>query len=689
MKLSFSYIHRSITSLPTLELPDFVVLTGVNGAGKSHLLKALEIGAISIEDIPANQNSKNIRLYEAQNLTPNESGSIQKSQLDQERLQNWTQLSALIIQMQSALKAFAHNQLSILESWEIKKILEIKIYDLTAIGIDGSTANAVTTKIQSQITALNEALTAQFTQQDQTNRPKFIKSLLANSKIKLIEMEYDDFVGSYPLASYGVNIFQQSFSRLFTEYQLQKNQNSYQTYLNTVGENFKVLSDSEFLARYGEPPWKFVNTILEAAKLNFKINSPHRAIEHHPYEAILTDQTTGIQVKFSDLSSGERVLMSFALCLYYAKDKNQLVEYPKVLLFDEIDAPLHPSMTQSLLKTIQEILIDEHKIKVIMTTHSPTTVALVPESAIYAMQKGQNDRIAKVTKDAALSILMAGVPSLSMNYENRRQVFVESTNDVELYESIHEKLKPKLNPEISLSFIASGSAKDGGCDRVRLLVNKLVQAGNRSVFGIIDWDAKNISGGNIFVHGESDRYTLENYIFDPILLAALLFLERAINRVDIGLEETENHTALEKMTDSRLQRVSDYIINRIKIKAIEYYRTQKTHDENANTDLNIDDTSRTTKLEAAEYVASKVDDLEPTNFLVCKYAGNQKIKIPKWYLNMKGHQIKPLLDVAFPKLNKYQTEQKMKMDIVRRVIDDLPSLIPKSFFDVFNNIQKI
>jgi AAA15 family ATPase/GTPase len=144
--------------------------------------------------------------------------------------------------------------------------------------------------------------------------------------------------------------------------------------------------------------------------------------------------------------------MSFALCLYYAEDRRQLVDYPKVLLFDEIDAPLHPSMTQSLLRTIQDVLINRHGIKVILTTHSPSTVALAPETSLYAMSKTESKtelrRLQKTTKDKALTILTTGVPTLSIDYENRRQVFVESQYDAQFYEKIYEKLRDKLIPEI-------------------------------------------------------------------------------------------------------------------------------------------------------------------------------------------------------------------------------------------------
>ena len=118
-------------------------------------------------------------------------------------------------------------------------------------------------------------------------------------------------------------------------------------------------------------------------------------------------------------------------------------KFPKVVLLDEPDAFLHPSMIKSFLDVIENVFIGEKNIKVVITTHSPSTIGLCNESSLFIMNKGGN-RIEKVTKDKALKVLTAGVPALSINYENRRQVFVESKYDVFFYDRIYDKLKNRL-----------------------------------------------------------------------------------------------------------------------------------------------------------------------------------------------------------------------------------------------------
>src|SRR5690606_21408835 len=140
-----------------------------------------------------------------------------------------------------------------------------------------------------------------------------------------------------------------------------------------------------------------------------------------PFELKLINTFNQSEVKFSDLSSGEKVLMSLALALYNSKFD---IEFPRVLLMDEPDASLHPTMSKQFLEIIENVFVKEKGVKVIITTHSPSTVALAKEEDLFVVNK-TGVRIEKTTKDKALKILTSGVPSFSVNYENRRQVFVE------------------------------------------------------------------------------------------------------------------------------------------------------------------------------------------------------------------------------------------------------------------------
>jgi ABC-type multidrug transport system ATPase subunit len=413
--------------------------------------------------------------------------------------------------------------------------------DLIQTGSIPEQAQQILQSIQNLDLNFTQNLLAQY---GDINRQNLINRIKEKSKIPLLAFEEEDFFDNFPIGWQPIDIFQQSFGRLFSEYQKNFINNSLKELANSKGKSIKFLSHEDFISNYGNPPWDFLNSILEKANLDFRINQPDEFDIDRQYEPILTNQVRNTRIKFADLSSGEKILMSFALCLYYAEDRRQLVNYPRVLLFDEIDAPLHPSMTQSLLATIQEILIRQHGIKVILTTHSPSTVALSPEESIYAMTKDEQQRLKKVTKDKALSILTSGVPTLSINYENRRQVFVESEYDARFYEIIYNKIKDDLVPEVSLNFISSGLKDSGSCEQVKEIVRKLRDGGSKTVYGIIDWDGQNCGNQYIKVLGKECRHSIENYILDPLLVATFLFREKWIDRSDIGLNDNETYSNL-------------------------------------------------------------------------------------------------------------------------------------------------
>lgn len=650
MRLSFLKIHKSIASFPETELPNFVVLTGVNGAGKSHLLEAIENGSMQIDDIVVNNQTRPIRRFDGTNLIPQDTGAFAPYQITQERYGFWTEISQYVKefrpQISQTLQQFNRFDLDNLKTQEIISLTPER---LISTGSTPEQANQIFQAIQNVASSVNQNVTNKFIQNDPINRRRLIDLFQSNTSIPLFAFEEDDFYNYFPRSWQPVDMFQQSFGRLFADYQRNWLNNRLRFVANSEGESVSFLTEQEFLDKYGEPPWEFVNSILETANFDFRINQPPK-YEDRPYEPILTDRIRNSQVKFNDLSSGERVLMSFALCLYYAGDRRQIVDYPKILLFDEIDAPLHPSMTQSLLRTIQDVLVNRHGIKVILTTHSPSTVALSPEESLYAMYKTDQKRMQKSTKDKALSILTTGVPTLSIDYENRRQVFVESHYDVRFYERLYEKLREHLIPEISLNFIASGVRGNGNCDQVKEVVNKLEKGGSRTVYGIIDWDLTNSGDERIKVLGKEKRYSVENYILDPVLVAAFLLREKWIERNEIGLSQHETYINFATFGATRLQEIADFVVNKVKV---------------------------------------HVSPASEGDTLPCQYLGGQTINLPEWFLHTQGHHLETTLKNVFHELRRFQREPDLKSEIIAKVIDDVPSLIPYDFVHLFKEIQNV
>jgi ABC-type branched-subunit amino acid transport system ATPase component len=651
MRILFIRKFKSVTALDSIELPDFTVLTGVNGAGKSHLLEALENGSLQVEGVHTNQpnGSRPIRRFDSNSLVPQDTGPFSAAQISQEQTNFWNEISQHREQQlnpyKDSLKQFG---IPLLEAMDVKQLLALSTDNLVSLGVPETTAPQLHATIQSGALNANQYVTSMFVRNDPQNRSRLMSTMSSTARLPVFAMDQDDFFGEYPKLWQPVDLFQQSFARLFTAYQRHWSQNKLKSLASKEGEKIEFLTESEFVKKHGTPPWVFLNEILESAELDFRINEPYKW-DDRPYEPVLTDSRRDIRIKFNDLSSGERILMSFALCLYHASDPSAEADFPKVLLFDEIDAPLHPSMTRSLIRIIQQVLVDKHQIKVILTTHSPSTVALAPEGSIYVMQKHGHNRLRSTTKDAALGILTSGVPTLSVNYENRRQVFVESKYDAQYYSALFEHAKTWLNPEISISFIASGPSGNGDCQQVKSVVTQLTAGGNRTVLGIIDWDSTNKSEGAILVLGENERYSIENFLLDPVLVGLLLLRERISQPQDIGLELSAKYSHAGDLSEQDLQNIATAVAG------------------------SLNPPKLTNHAETVEYI----------------YISGGKVKVPKWLSTTQGHALESAYKKTFPALLRYKNEPDLKNAIIDRVLGDFPQFTPLALIHLFKRVQSI
>lgn len=165
--------------------------------------------------------------------------------------------------------------------------------------------------------------------------------------------------------------------------------------------------------RYGgHTPWEILNDLLNAyGTFEYNITYPEEiktpAYSYQselPFIPKLKNMETGLVINYDQLSSGEQILFSLALCLF--KGKSDRI-FPQLLLLDEIDASLHPSMIENLLHVIQEVLL-KNGTKVILASHSPSTIAIAPEESIFVVNKSGEKRIEKRDKKDALAILTQG-----------------------------------------------------------------------------------------------------------------------------------------------------------------------------------------------------------------------------------------------------------------------------------------
>lgn len=225
------------------------------------------------------------------------------------------------------------------------------------------------------------------------------------------EIDQSEFNALYRPFTLKNDFLPSQLGKVFWDYYVKYRGNQVNEFQNEkYGKSYKVVSEEDFVNLHGRKPWGMVNEVLEAFDtLNYRVNSPEGEDYFGKFQLKLSP-TTGSQsqIQFSNLSSGEKVLMALVAAVYKSSSDRK---FPALLLLDEVDASLHPAMMKNMLSVIESIFLKQD-VKVILVTHSPTTVALAPEESIFVMNKSGRHRIEKKSKQDALSVLTQGFVTL-------------------------------------------------------------------------------------------------------------------------------------------------------------------------------------------------------------------------------------------------------------------------------------
>lgn len=404
------------------------------------------------------------------------------------------------------------------------------------------------------------------------------------------------------------------------------------------------LSNDEFVARFGRAPWKQISETFEAFGLPYEAAEPDM-FSFSQVHLTLVKKPGGEPVNIHNLSSGEKVLLQFAISSYNYDEDVVNVKRPSVLLLDEMDAPLHPEMVHRWLGVISNGLVGQQGMHCIVTTHSPTTVALAPEAALYEMKDGFTG-LTKISKQDALNKLTFGVPTLSIDYSGRRQVFTESDTDAAIYERVYSLIKSRIDCARELNFLSTGMRnKDGGemnsgCTLVTNIVQRLNEAGNQSVYGIVDWDGSATSTDRVRVIAEGSHDGIENLLLDPLLICLLLLKER---QAPEGLHDIERFAGADALAAIDLQRMVDA-------------------------------------------VQHKVVTAGSGTLIEVAYLDGATANVLQEYLVMDDHALEDALRAAFPFLRKWSNRGALVMAVVEEVLTEHRGFCPSPLKVMFEGV---
>ncbi|RRQ46872.1 ATP-binding protein [Chryseobacterium sp. SC28] len=589
LKIDIKKEYKSIAPC-TFELPCFSVLTGLNGSGKSHLLEAI--------------------FNQSQN-TVHKDGVL------------------------------------------VKNILYIQFNGLNPKIEENCDPVTITTFVKDFYQKFKNALNNS-NYQNNKNKGTFLQTFynpnemrIATKFVDKIDIPFDEVDENYLIDIFDTSMMSQDdfftgqFALIFKNYHKLLEENKINKYYKDQGHTdiSHIYSEEEFNQKYGIPPWEFVNSILESINVPYRVNSPlgTRMDASYTFKLISIDGTYNISPQ--DLSTGEKVLMSLALAIYNSNGK---INKPDLLLIDEPDAPLHPSMSKKMVEILKEKIVELSNIPIIITSHSPTTIICCDGSAVYKMERGVSTPIKTSIQDA-IETLSSDIPFLKISNDNRRQVFVESKYDVKYYELITNILNRIATMQSEPIYIPARTSTGSNCTDVINVVNNLFDNGNEQVYGIIDWDTTNISLNRIIVLGENERYNIENYILDPLLMGLFFLREAKITYQEMGLNGYSSYADLQSLKNDDCQIIIDFVL----------------------TKLGIDLSNKTNYFTHNE-----------TELSICLD-----------FNIYQGHDLETLYKSKFPFLHVYQREDTLKAEVINKIINDFPYLAPKELYQTILKIK--
>ncbi len=147
-----------------------------------------------------------------------------------------------------------------------------------------------------------------------------------------------------------------------------------------------------------DAPWTILNEIFENLRFNYRFKEDYEFVTPNLSEtpSLLSINSYGeldptSSIKVSSLSDGEKSIISLTFALL--NEKRRPIE--KLLLLDEFDNTLNPSLIESLFKVLEEYFIKKG-VMVVMTTHSPVTISLAPDYATFYELFRQDDESPKI-----------------------------------------------------------------------------------------------------------------------------------------------------------------------------------------------------------------------------------------------------------------------------------------------------
>ncbi len=160
------------------------------------------------------------------------------------------------------------------------------------------------------------------------------------------------------------------------------------------------------------PIWESLNEIFTQLSFGYRFASNYEfipnSVDFKGGLNILDLNNKPLEFGIDSLSDGEKAIFSLAIAGAKSKMEKSI---PKILLLDEYDATFNPSLTEAFYKILVEFFVKQG-VTVILTTHNPITATFAPtdiegkQTTFYEMYKESENpkRIVEKTQEEVMQI---------------------------------------------------------------------------------------------------------------------------------------------------------------------------------------------------------------------------------------------------------------------------------------------
>ena len=434
MKIELKQPHKSIAALTTDDLPDFAVLIGRNGAGKTQLLEALEQGMAVVHGIgvgeikrydmntfnPPNASRSDRQFNQFAQITADAFLSPPSGQSPVETAEAIFYQFVRDIERDSGSRARDGFERNLRD--QIRRLPDFAVF--AADTKDSSFEQILYERVLAPLNRGNTGRRGRRSSNPPKNSFNGDQAALLSAAMKLSgKLPHELNRGDIMRASHSEgDTMANSISEVFAAYKFDQFITAHKRIEKEHIPFEKLITEYRI---ENPPPWETLRLILSDMRdaagddglFNFDFSDPEdfdlrvENCQQFTFTAVMTNRTTGAKYDLDSLSSGEKILM--ALCLV---SFNQYLgrRRPRILLLDELDALLHPSMVAAMVRTLKTLFVSQGT-KILMTSHSPMTVAAMDEDVIFRVVRvGGSVNVSRATKVEAIGELSEGLATVDM-----------------------------------------------------------------------------------------------------------------------------------------------------------------------------------------------------------------------------------------------------------------------------------